>query len=166
MPKEEESLLLYQHAQELLKKHGFTQYEISAFAKKGAISFHNIGYWTGRSYLGFGPSASGFYSLIRYTNKSDISSYIQAMANGRFVFDLTEQISKEDRFKELLTVGLRYFDGVSLPLLQQKIGCVIPKETQETLIQLEKDGFITGMPLIQLTERGRLVYDSIASELI
>lgn len=166
MPKEEESLALYQKAEELLYHAGFHQYEISAFARPGARSIHNTGYWTARSYLGFGASASGFYSLIRYTNTSQFTSYLHALSHGCFAFDLVESLAPEDRLKELLAVGLRYFDGISLPVLQQKVGCAIPKETLETLSQLENGGFLHLEPFIQLTERGRLVYDSIASELI
>lgn len=166
MPKEEESLLLYQTAQELLHHADFHQYEISAFARPGARSLHNIGYWTARPYLGFGTSASGFYSLIRYTNKSHFASYVHALSDGYVVFDSVESLAPEDRLKELLAVGLRFFDGVSLPILQQTVGCAISKETQETLSRLENDGFLHVDPFIQLTERGRLVYDSIASELI
>lgn len=166
MPSEEQSLLLYQAAVEKLEQAGFMQYEISAFARQGKRSLHNIGYWTARPYLGFGPSASGFYSLIRYTNRSNLREYVHALSENTFVFDSIEQVSKEARLRELLAVGLRYFDGVSLSLLEQVVGAPFSEETTKKLGQLVEDAFLKKNDLFQLTERGKLVYDSIASELI
>ena len=49
---------MYLAAVEALRSRGFRQYEISNFARKGLYSRHNMKYWTGGEYLGFGPSAS------------------------------------------------------------------------------------------------------------
>ncbi|MFQ8928468.1 MAG: hypothetical protein ACLR53_10965 [Evtepia gabavorous] len=52
---------LYLRAVELLQQGGYRQYEISNFAKPGRESRHNLKYWTGREYLGFGPGAHSYF---------------------------------------------------------------------------------------------------------
>lgn len=61
LPNAESSLNMYQEAMLQLDTHGYKQYEISAFAKEMLISQHNIGYWTGRPFLGLGPSAYSYW---------------------------------------------------------------------------------------------------------
>ena len=48
---------LYLRAVELLQQGGYRQYEISNFSKPGKESRHNLKYWMGREYVGFGPGA-------------------------------------------------------------------------------------------------------------
>ncbi|KAM8797025.1 radical S-adenosyl methionine domain-containing protein 1, mitochondrial [Eudromia elegans] len=38
---------------------GFRHYEVSNFARKGAVSTHNLSYWRARPYVGVGPGAHG-----------------------------------------------------------------------------------------------------------
>ena len=49
---------MYLSAVEILRLKGYRQYEISNFARKGNVSRHNMKYWMGGEYLGFGPDAS------------------------------------------------------------------------------------------------------------
>ena len=167
MPKERESALRYTKTVEMASKYDFEQYELSAFSKKGFSSIHNVGYWTGEPYLGFGPSASSFYSLTRFTAVKDLKKYCYSIKNKEFAFDEVETISKPDRLKELLAVGLRYHPGVDSAQLESIVGDTMPKETIKTLTLLENEGFITKRKnVIQLTQKGRLVYDTVASWII
>ena len=61
LPPEEIRLQMLQMAVQSLESFGFNRYEISAFAKPGMHSRHNTGYWTGRPFLGFGPSAFSYW---------------------------------------------------------------------------------------------------------
>ena len=65
-PKPEESLRFLHTALETLHILGFHRYEISAFAKPNYESRHNLGYWTFRPFLGFGPSAFSYYQNRRF----------------------------------------------------------------------------------------------------
>ncbi|KAG2460618.1 RSAD1 protein, partial [Polypterus senegalus] len=59
MPTEEQTAVMYETAREILKQHGFQQYEVSNFARNDAVSNHNLMYWRGRQYIGIGPGAHG-----------------------------------------------------------------------------------------------------------
>ncbi len=64
-----------------LRDLGYVHYEISNWALPGFRSKHNLGYWQGRSYIGLGLSASGFWGGMRWTNTPSIRDYLA----GRWV---------------------------------------------------------------------------------
>lgn len=167
MPGDVESAKRCEETVHLLEEKGFSQYEISAFSKNGKNSLHNIGYWIGHPYLGFGPSASGFYGMIRYANISNVHMYCEAMKSRQFVFDYIETESPAERLKELIAVGLRYYPGVDISKLENIVDATITKETMLILATLEKDDLIVKNECtIQLTERGKAMYDTVASMII
>ncbi|XP_054077458.1 radical S-adenosyl methionine domain-containing protein 1, mitochondrial isoform X2 [Rissa tridactyla] len=50
---------MYQTACTMLVAAGFRHYEVSNFARKGALSTHNLSYWRAEQYIGVGPGAHG-----------------------------------------------------------------------------------------------------------
>nr|XP_034361440.1 radical S-adenosyl methionine domain-containing protein 1, mitochondrial isoform X3 [Arvicanthis niloticus] len=50
---------MYQEGRTVLRDAGFRQYEVSNFARNGALSTHNWTYWQCGQYLGIGPGAHG-----------------------------------------------------------------------------------------------------------
>ena len=57
---------MYHRALEILKSAGYKHYEISNGAKVGFECRHNLKYWTGEEYLGFGDSSSSYVNHCRY----------------------------------------------------------------------------------------------------
>jgi oxygen-independent coproporphyrinogen-3 oxidase len=162
IPSEENKIAMLEMAIEKLESSGLKRYEISAFAKDGFASLHNTGYWLGRPFIGFGPSAFSFWERKRFRNTCSLQSWEDALANGSSPVDFEEQLSDEDSYNELLAVQLRMNAGVDL----ESRG-LMPDRTRTTLSHLVKDGFlIQNQSLVQLTEKGRLFYDDVASELI
>lgn len=95
-----------------LEEAGYERYEISNYARPGFRSRHNSGYWSGRPYVGLGPSASSFDGKShRRTNKADVKGYM----DGRRDFE-EEFLSREERLEEIVMVGLRNREGVDLSL--------------------------------------------------
>ena len=166
MPRPEASLLLYRDLQRAAKAHHFMQYEISAFCLPEKQSCHNVGYWTGREFLGFGPSAFSFYGGHRFSNVSDIISYCSHQESGTSAVDFVDDLSAIDRLREMIAVGLRMNEGIILADLEARWGCCNDNLTQK-LDTLEEIGLVCRRKgKIFLTSRGRVLYDSVAVELI
>jgi oxygen-independent coproporphyrinogen-3 oxidase len=159
LPSPEESLQMLNAAVETLPKFGLERYEISAFAKPRFTSQHNIGYWTGRPFLGLGPSAFSYWNGTRYRNVANLSQYAEALQKGNSPVDFQETLSYPANLNELLAIHLRLLKGVELPSL--------PKETLANLQEAARRGWITLTPAhAQLTSTGLLFYDSLASLII
>ena len=166
MPKEEVSTQMIQSAWTITQSHGFAQYEISAFAKDGLYSRHNVGYWQGREFLGFGPSAFSFFGNSRFSNIANLKKYCQAIEQNTTTVETSEEIAPQQRLREMVAVGLRMNNGISLSSLEERWGPANQEltSTLHRLVSLElleqhHDTF-------RLTNRGRLVYDAIAVEII
>ena len=52
-------------AAEVLKEAGYERYEVASYAKPGHRCRHNIAYWTGKPYLGFGRSAASMLDVCK-----------------------------------------------------------------------------------------------------
>ena len=103
---------MYLTAVETLRGRGFRQYEISNFCRKGLISKHNMKYWTGGEYLGFGPSASSDFGSKRFTLKRDLQAYITGIRDGGDIMEEMEEIPMRERAGEYLMLRLRTNVGI------------------------------------------------------
>lgn len=113
LPSEDDQADMYLAAVENLESRGYRQYEISNFCKKGAFSRHNMKYWTGGEYLGFGPSASSDFAGKRFTLVRDVCAYIDGIRNGGEVMEDVQEIPLRERAGEYLMLRLRTSSGVS-----------------------------------------------------
>jgi oxygen-independent coproporphyrinogen-3 oxidase len=123
--------------QETLESAGFEHYEISNYARRGARSRHNLGYWLGRSYLGLGCGAWGTLGSggerHRYRNTPAPERYLGAgpafaKANLAEVSALVanyELISPETALAERIMLGLRLADGIDLEQAARELGAVL-----------------------------------------
>ena len=103
---------MYLAAVEILRERGFRQYEISNFARKGLYSRHNMKYWTGGEYLGFGPNASSDFAGRRFTIIRDLQGYIDGIRSGGEVLQDVEDIPIRERAGEYLMMRLRTSAGI------------------------------------------------------
>jgi oxygen-independent coproporphyrinogen-3 oxidase len=98
---------------ERLKQAGYAQYEISNFARPGRQSRHNLKYWMGEEYMGFGPSAHSYIGGCRYGFVRDLDYYVKGVLyNGRLI-DQSEQVNRRERGKEYLMLRMRTVYGVN-----------------------------------------------------
>ncbi len=63
LPSEDDERRMYGLTEQMLREAGYEHYEISNYARPGYACRHNIGYWRGTEYMGFGLGAA---SLLRY----------------------------------------------------------------------------------------------------
>jgi len=166
LPDAECSADMYKMAQSVLEGSGLKQYEISAFARDGAVSRHNIGYWTGRPFLGFGPSAFSYWEGKRFRAVANLNRYEEALRSSRSPVDFSEELLPEQRRRELLAIALRLKSGVDLIDFQQQQGLLDPA-LMDTIHNLQKEGLLAiTQNTISLTEKGILFYDTVAVEII
>ncbi len=104
---------MYLSAVDILRRKGYRQYEISNFAKRERASRHNLKYWTGGEYLGFGPDASSDFAGKRFSFVRDIRAYITGILQGGQVLREEEQIPPRERAGEYLMLRLRTTLGIS-----------------------------------------------------
>ena len=153
---------------------GFSQYEISNFAKDGKECLHNIGYWTQIPYLGLGVSAASMtdvrynsygMSYIRSVNPNTLAAYKKAICTG-FRAEQEQVVPQESRF-ETMMLGLRMNRGVSDTEFLTKHHLTIQQCFGKKLSALEQNSLIiheTGF--WKLTPRGFDIQNSVLVELM
>ena len=164
---------MYEWAGEALQAAGFEQYEISNWAKPGRQCRHNLQYWRGQPYLGFGAGAHGCASGLRISNVLRIKTYIERLHPDYQIpitpFPLSPatvdqtKISKRVEMQETMLTGLRLTrEGVSAEEFADRFGVqmrdVFGREIDELigLLLLEWSG-----PVLRLTKRGRLLGNEV-----
>ena len=95
-----------------LAQAGYPQYEISNFARPGCQSRHNLKYWLGKPYIGFGPGAHSDFGGRRYSFVRDLDRYITGILEGGRVIDGSELIPRRERSGEYLMLRLRTVRGI------------------------------------------------------
>jgi oxygen-independent coproporphyrinogen-3 oxidase len=165
MPCEETSLQMYETAQ-AAQQRGFVQYEISAFAQPGYHSRHNVGYWQGNPFLGFGPSAFSFFDGKRFSNIANLNEYCTALASGSLPVDFVEEIDPAHRLREMVAIGLRMNEGICLATLEERWGRAEQslRQTLNRFIDLQL--LAQQGPRLSLTPRGRILYDSLVVDIV
>lgn len=166
LPDEETSLAMYEMAIQRLEESGLQQYEISAFAQPGFESHHNTGYWTGRPFLGLGPSAFSYWQGKRFRNVANLNRYCAALKEGRLATDFEEELDPDAQRRELFVIQLRLRQGVAWEAFINKYG-KLDSATQATVKRLISEGYLEQRDgCLLLTKRGVLFYDTVATELI
>lgn len=118
---EEESVKQFQLLRTLLLERGFDHYEISNFAFNGNMSAHNMLYWSGKPYLGLGPSAHSFDGLARSWNLSSLKGYMEAVSAGSG-FSETENLSSVEGYHDYLITSLRTRWGADPEFIVKQFG--------------------------------------------
>lgn len=140
---------------------GFERYEISNFAQKGFISRHNSSYWSGKKYLGIGPSAHSYDQQSRQWNVSNNARYIDMIEKEEFIYE-REELTAKDITNEMLLTGLRTIWGVTLSQLPIDIenikGSTLKELMDNDFIKLENGTLL-------LTDKGKVFADKIAADL-
>lgn len=131
---------------------GFEHYEISNFARPGARSRHNLGYWLGREYLGLGTGAWGTLGRVRYRNTPAVERYLAAswaqadLSRESALVPEHEPIDAETALRERILLGLRLAEGLDLEAAAQELGVAAWTEERRRAAQ-------------KLLERGRLALE-------
>lgn len=113
IPDDDTQADMYLNAVELLSRHGYRQYEISNFAQRGKLSRHNLKYWTGKEYLGFGPCASSDFAGKRFEIVASLREYMEGIENNAQVLRHIHEIPPRERAGEYFITRLRTTVGIT-----------------------------------------------------
>lgn len=151
---EERDATLFETTMDTLAAAGLAQYEISNYARPGHESRHNLAYWLGADYLGFGPSAFSTVGPRRWENIRDTPEYTRRALAGESTAHFQEELSPETRRGETVAFRLRTAGGI--PSTELTPWCTELAEFF-TLGFLEETAGTT-----RLTRRGKMMADSVA----
>ena len=158
---------MYLSAIEILKKRGYRQYEISNFCRKGHVSRHNLKYWNGEEYLGFGPDAASDFGGRRFTAVRDVHAYIEGIRTGGMVLREMQDVPPRDRAGEYLMMRLRTAMGIEPDEYERKF--LLPFAPLEAALEtFRQRGWATHTfdGRWRLTPEGFLLSNSIISDLL
>ncbi|MCH7994650.1 MAG: radical SAM family heme chaperone HemW [Planctomycetes bacterium] len=149
-----------------LPQAGYTQYEISNYARPGCQSAHNINYWRNGSYIGVGPSAAGYLNNRRYKNIADVAGYVRMIDAQGHAEAETETLDRSAILLETIMMQLRLTEGMSILSFRERVG-VDPLELfSDTLARLVKGGLVArNDDHIALTRQGQLVANAVIRDL-
>ena len=167
LPDDDTQADMYLQAVEQLAVKGYRQYEISNCARRGMASRHNLKYWNGGEYLGFGPDASSDFAGCRFSAVRDIKAYIAGITTGGQVLREHQQLHSRERAGEYLMLRLRTSAGISRSEYEKRyllsfepLGKILDLAVRHGLArQTVDDGYA-------LTAKGFLVSNSILSDLL
>ena len=164
---EEISVAQYNLLTDFAESKGYDNYEISNFALESRYSRHNLGYWTGKYYLGFGPSAHSYNGTYRRWNLANNSLYMQEIESGSDKYFDEEFIDKRKAFNEYLLTALRTKWGIDMEYIEEKFGPSKKKNCLEKIDRFRNEElFIESGTRYSLNRKGRFISDYIISELM
>ena len=133
---------MYHYIQDQLTQHGFTQYEISNFAKQGMESRHNKKYWQLENYLGVGLGASSNLDLVRFVNHRRFADYFDSIDQSVPPIQSREILTLEDREKEYIMLHLRLLKGFEFVDINRRFGIDFQTKYQSVLTKHQRLGLI------------------------
>jgi len=167
LPDDDKQADMYLDACRILESRGLHQYEISNFSRSGFECRHNLKYWQGDEYLGFGPAAASDFGGKRFTVQRDLEGYIQGISENGTILSECESVPKKERAGEYVMLRLRTTRGIEAEEYTKSF--LLPFGPLEKLMQkYEKNGLAqkTELGRWRLTPKGFLVSNSIIVELL
>ena len=119
LPDEDEQFEMYRLCVDKLRAAGYDRYEISNFAKRGRESRHNMRYWLGEDYLGFGAAAHSYFEGERFSFAPNIAAF----ANGTCDLSEGEKIEGRELMSEFVMLRMRLREGVLFEEFERRFGC-------------------------------------------
>lgn len=168
LPEEEDAAELYRLTGEIAAEAGLSAYEVSNYARPGAECRHNLVYWRYGDYAGVGPGAHGRVTadgrrLATRTLKAP-GAWLASVGSAGHGLEASEEISAGEQGDEMMLMGLRLEEGVSLARHTCLAGHVLDPARIENLV---RDGLlIRDGDRIAATPLGRLVLDPLLARLL
>lgn len=163
---EELSVTLFSTLIHKLSEAGYLHYEISNFARPGYLSRHNSSYWTGKRYIGIGPSAHSYNGESRQWNISSLPRYLQEIETGTPDIEI-EELDIHTKYNDFIITGLRTMWGIRIADIRKQFG-----EEKQAYLERQAATYLRQGLLIRqdgtlaLSEKGIFISDGIMSDLL
>lgn len=163
---EDLSVSLFETLIDHLTEAGYQHYEISNFCLSGMHSRHNSSYWTGKKYLGCGPSAHSFNGFSRQWNVASLEGYIKGVEEGELDYEV-EELDLYTRYNDFVLTSIRTCWGMSLSKLRSEFGEELYRYCMRMAKPHEDQGVLENREgVLRLTRKGIFVSDGIMSDLM
>ncbi|MFN2319546.1 MAG: radical SAM family heme chaperone HemW [Dermatophilaceae bacterium] len=154
----------YELADRLLTEAGLPWYEVSNWATSPQTRCrHNIGYWDGGGWWGFGPGAHSHIGGVRWWNVKHPRAYAQRLSAGTTPAAGREILTPDEVYDETVLLGVRLADGLPLERLRP--------EGRQAVAGLIADGLAHERAALRerrlvLSMRGRLLADAVVRRVV
>ena len=159
MPDDDDLADKYVAADEALAALGFANYEVSNWSLPGGECRHNLAYWQGADWWGFGPGAHSHVGGVRFWNRKHPRSYAEALAAGNSPALGREVLTDEQHRMERVLLELRLGEGLDLEVLTDAEQGRVESVVGDGLATL-RDGRLV------LARQGRLLADGVVRDLL
>lgn len=164
---DEDYARFYAEAAARLEDAGYLHYEISNWARPGRECRHNLKYWTGASYRGFGLGAHSYSPHRRFWNTSSMAEYAARIDAGKPAVAEEERLTLEMRIEEAFMLGLRRMAGFEPARVAEELGMTLKPEWYARVAELQEAGWIAfDGRILKLKPAGWLVATSVIAELL
>ena len=155
----------YELADKLLAEAGYSWYEISNWSKTEDLkSNHNLAYWSGQDWWGYGPGAHSHLGSVRWWNHKHPLSYANLLEKKISPAAGRERLDLETAALERILLESRTSAGMSIEQIKK-----LQPGSELAISQLIADGLIEGSQAIAgkllLTLKGRLLADAVVRAL-
>jgi oxygen-independent coproporphyrinogen-3 oxidase len=163
VPDDDLAGVMYQWMLDHACEAGYEHYEISNLCRAGFHSRHNIKYWTGTPYYGFGCSAHSYDGRNRrWSNHRDVLKYVETIETGGSPVVDEQELSESDVRAEALFLGMRLMRGVDVRRYCESFGVNLHEAHAADLDRFRKAGLLEfDGDLIRLTRTGALLSNEV-----
>lgn len=167
-PDEDLAAEMYEWMLERASSAGYEHYEISNLCLPGFESKHNLKYWQGVPYYGFGCSAHSYDgSNHRWSNERDVSAYVQLLENDESPVKTSQELSRDEVRAEAVYLGMRVMRGLDTNSYRRLFGVDLREEYSEDLSRFEEAGLIEfDGDVVRLTRAGALMSNEVFARFV
>ncbi|MGV8997591.1 MAG: radical SAM family heme chaperone HemW [Parvibaculaceae bacterium] len=168
LPDEDDAAALYTLTGEICAENNMSAYEVSNYAAPEAECRHNLVYWRYGDYVGVGPGAHGRITTsegrIATAGFKAPGAWLASVEAKNHGLETREMVSATEQGDEMMLMGLRLSEGVSLSRFERLAGSPLEATRLSGLVSqglLTRDG-----DTIAATADGRLVLNGVLGRLL
>jgi len=168
---EETGAALYEATQDRLSELGLHAYEISNHARPGAESRHNLAYWRAQNYAGIGPGAHGRVTrdgmTVATVRERLPERWLERVGSEGQALSESQPVDSDQRFREILMMGLRLSEGVPEKRLLDATGNGFGSLPTAALNDLIEEGYLeVEDSVLRTTAEGRIRLNAVLHHLL